>query len=211
MKNRSSIHYSVSAYYSDKVKIYGPCPRGVDWNGLESQTLRFKQLSRIFESDDLGTYTVLDFGCGYGALFAYLEQNFENVNYCGLDLSAEMVQEALRLYGDQSNALFKVGGTVAPKSVDYVIGSGIFSVKLENEPETWRKYIEDTLDMFNASCKKGFAFNCLTTYSDEDMMREHLYYANPESTFKWCKENYSKNVSLLHDYDLYEFTILVRK
>jgi len=63
----------------------------------------------------------------------------------------------------------------------------------------------------NEYCEKGFSFNCLTSYSDDDKMKDYLYYANPMELFDLCKRKYSRNVALLHDYDLYEFTILVRK
>jgi len=42
-------------------------------------------------------------------------------------------------------------------------------------------------------------------------MREDLYYADPCFIFDYCKRNFSRNVALLHDYELYEFTIIVRK
>ncbi|MFX7953370.1 class I SAM-dependent methyltransferase, partial [Acinetobacter baumannii] len=57
----------------------------------------------------------------------------------------------------------------------------------------------------------GFSFNCLTSYSDEDRKRDYLYYADPCQLFDLCKRRYSRQVALLHDYGLYEFTILVRK
>ena len=46
---------------------------------------------------------------------------------------------------------------------------------------------------------------------DADRMQGYLYYADPCALFDRCKRCYSRNVALLHDYDLYEFTILVRK
>ena len=48
-------------------------------------------------------------------------------------------------------------------------------------------------------------------YSDPERMRAHLYYADPCRLFDHCKRRYSRHVALLHDYGLYEFTILVRK
>ena len=57
---------------------------------------------------------------------------------------------------------------------------------------------------------KGFAFNMLTSYSDADKMRDDLYYGDPCELFDHCKRSYSRNVALLHDYGLYEFTMLVR-
>ena len=35
--------------------------------------------------------------------------------------------------------------------------------------------------------------------------------ADPAFFFDWCKRNFSRHVSLLHDYGLYEFTLLTRK
>jgi len=72
-------------------------------------------------------------------------------------------------------------------------------------------YILDTLENINEKSKKGFSFNMLTKYSDKELMRGDLYYADPLFFFDYCKRNYSKEISLLHDYDLYEFTILVKK
>jgi hypothetical protein len=51
----------------------------------------------------------------------------------------------------------------------------------------------------------------LTSYSDPDRMRPDLYYANPGEIFDQCKQRYSPQVALLHDYGLWEFTVLVRK
>ena len=42
-------------------------------------------------------------------------------------------------------------------------------------------------------------------------MKDHLFYADPCFFFDHCKKHFSKNVALLHDYGMYEFTILVRK
>jgi hypothetical protein len=57
--------------------------------------------------------------------------------------------------------------------------------------------------------RRGFAFNVLTKYSDPERMRPDLYYADPLFLFNYCKKSF-KSVALLHDYPLYEFTILVK-
>ena len=67
------------------------------------------------------------------------------------------------------------------------------------------------LDALNAGSRLGFAFNCLTGYSDADRMRPDLYYGDPLWFFDLCKRKYARNVALLHDYGLYDFTIIVRK
>jgi len=75
----------------------------------------------------------------------------------------------------------------------------------------WLPYILSTLDVMNKKSRLGFAFNMLTKYSDPGYMKKKLYYADPCFIFDYCKRNYSRNVALLHDYDLYEFTIRVLK
>jgi hypothetical protein len=42
-------------------------------------------------------------------------------------------------------------------------------------------------------------------------MRSDLHYADPGRLFDYCKRRFARNVALLHDYGLYEFTLLVRK
>jgi hypothetical protein len=58
---------------------------------------------------------------------------------------------------------------------------------------------------------RGFSFNVLTKYIDHEFMRPHLYYADPCYLFDYCKRNFGSGVALLHDYDLNDFTIIVRK
>ena len=42
-------------------------------------------------------------------------------------------------------------------------------------------------------------------------MRPDLHYADPLALFDRCKRRYARDVALLHDYGLWEFTLLVRK
>jgi hypothetical protein len=51
----------------------------------------------------------------------------------------------------------------------------------------------------------------LSTYSDPEKRRDDLFYADPLDMFDWCKRRFSPRVSLLHDYPLFEFTMIVRK
>ena len=70
-------------------------------------------------------------------------------------------------------------------------------------------YVVDTIASFNALTVRGFTFNMLIMYSDKNLMKDNLFYANPLFLFDYCKLHFSKNVVLLHDYSLYEFTRLL--
>lgn len=121
-----------------------------------------------------------------------------------------MIDAAKERYNKTPQARFVLAGE--PDCIsDYSIASGIFNVRQGRSDEEWLAYVEETLDALDRTSRLGFAFNCLTSYSDADKMRDYLYYADPCALFDLCKKRYSRNVAILHDYDLYEFTVLVRK
>lgn len=197
---------NINNYYSDKIKVHGATPKGVDWNGEEGQLVRFEQLSKIINSN---SFSVNDIGCGYGKYIDYLNKNYKNFIYTGYDLSKEMIKNAQKIY--PNNDFKKIIRLDELQISDYSIASGIFSVKMEHSEPEWLAYVLDTLDTMNKTATKGFSFNMLTKYSDREYMKKDLYYADPLYIFDYCKCNFSKQVALLHDYGLYEFTILVRK
>jgi len=199
---------AVERYYSGKLAEHGPTPRGVDWNDEASQTLRFDQLLKVCDLDD--EFTINDYGCGYGALARHLEALGCAFHYTGFDISRTMLEEARRLRGDSDCVRF-VGRDDELEVADYTVASGIFNVKLEAGNDVWERYVFATIARLNELSEHGFSFNMLTSYSDADRMRLDLHYANPGKIFDHCKRNFSRWVALLHDYGLYEFTILVRK
>jgi len=206
--DKDTILEKVASYYSGKLAEHGQSARGVDWNGEESQALRFEQLSKVITQST--EFSVNDLGCGYGAYFDYLRPRHDLFQYYGFDLSAEMISAARKRFAGNGRVHFAVTGE--PDAVaDYGVASGIFNVRLDSTDDAWRAHVLRTLDMLYKTSHRGFSFNCLTSYSDQDKMRDYLYYANPCDLFDHCKRAYSRDVALLHDYGLYEFTILVRK
>lgn len=76
--------------------------------------------------------------------------------------------------------------------------------------ETWWPYVTRTLDDIASVSLKGFSSNFLTSYSDADRKRPDLFYADPSEVLRYCLSTFSRRAVLLHDYALYEFTVLVR-
>lgn len=209
MENRSNTLLSdVADYYAAKLAQHGQSARGVDWNGEAGQVLRFQELCRAIAPNT--PFSVTDLGCGYGAMYDYLEAQYADFSYLGVDVSQSMIDAAgTRLAGRTNVRLLQADR--ADVVNDYAIASGIFNVRLGRLDHEWQAYLEQALDTLHDTSRLGFSFNCLTSYSDADRMRPDLYYADPCRLFDLCKRRYGRNVALLHDYDLYEFTILVRK
>ena len=217
----TSIRERVADYYSEKVRQHGETARGVDWNSTDSQRTRFDQLLKVVPSEatvvssPTTEYSILDYGCGYGALIEALGELGRPFRYVGFDLSEEMLSRARRLHGEAaSESAMSCEFTTNEEELepcDYVVASGVLNVKLDAPLSEWKEYVLETLDALQRLSLRGFAFNALTSYSDPELMRDDLFYADPGWLFDHCKRTYSGQVALLHDYGLYEFTVLVRK
>jgi SAM-dependent methyltransferase len=207
MHELNSMLQDIERYYSGKIATCGRTPQGADWKSAESQAMRFDQLLRLIRPD--GPFTINDYGCGYGALVNYLENGGHPFRYRGFDISEKMIGEARQAHGQSPRCEFFSEQSLLSLA-DYTVASGIFNVKLETSESEWLKYILATLQEFKALSRRAFAFNALTSYSDAKLMRPDLYYADPLYLFDYCKRTFSPRVSLLHDYPLYEFTILVQ-
>ena len=198
----------VDEFFTAKVREFGPSHSGVDWNSQQSQELRFDQVLKIVR-DPAEEFSIIDYGCGYGALAEYLDRKGFRARYTGFDVSAAMIDQANKLFAKRGPTFTARESDLAP--ADYVVANGIFNKKQDVPDERWRQYMEEIVDRLDRLSLKGFAFDVLTLYSDLDRRRPDLYYADPNYWFDRCKRKYSKHVALLHDYPLWEFTILVRK
>ena len=205
---RAAILERVASYYTECVREHGETARGVDWNSEASQDLRFRELLRVVP-ESVTEYSILDYGCGYGALVDTLAERGAAFTYSGYDLSEEMIARARLRYGSAGHTF---GTDLAALGVaDYALASGVLNVKLDVPLDAWRDHVTAILKDLDRLSRRGFAFNALTSYSDEHRKVEQLYYADPTECFDYCKRTFSPHVALLHDYGLWEFTVLVRK
>jgi SAM-dependent methyltransferase len=195
-------------YYSDKLAAHGATPKGTDWNSRESQELRFEQLLRLCEGGR-PPFSLNDYGCGYGALATFMAARGHAFTYRGFDASEAMVAAARRTLA----ALPNCSVSSDPEELspaDYTVASGLFNVKLDTPDERWRAYVLDTLGALARISMRGFAFNLLTRHADAERMRSDLFYADPALFLDYCLSRFSRKTVLLHDYPLYEFTLIVR-
>jgi SAM-dependent methyltransferase len=212
-KDLSPMLQDVLTYYNQKLIEHGTTARGVDWSSSDRQRLVFEQITKICCSPRSGVrdkdFTLLDYGCGHGSLLGYLiEEGWSFKKYIGFDLLPDMLDAARNAHRQHLNVA-DFTGQEAP--ADYVVASGLITVKTTADFSAWQNYTLETIEKMWRLAKKGIAFNSLTKYSDPPKMQDHLYYADPCFLFDYCKTRLSRNVALLHDYGLYEFTILVRR
>jgi SAM-dependent methyltransferase len=199
----------ISNLYSENLSEHGDQSKAVGWPTADSQELRFEKLTQVISEMD-SPFSVNDYGCGYGAHLEYLLQKKYCVSgYNGYDLSEEMLNKSKDRLKDFKGDLKLINSSKISTTADFTFVSGTFNVRFEATYDEWKKFVGESLTMINESSRIGFSFNLLSKYVDWE--EPHLFYGNPCYWFDYCKVNYSKQVSLLHDYPLYEWTILVRK
>ena len=204
----SSFFATMDRYFERTLAEHGPTARGVDWNSDEAQQTRFRQLLKICDGER--DVSLIDYGCGYGALAHYMAEGGYEFTYCGFDVSQRMISLARERNSDPRRWRF-VASEAELVPADYTVASGVFGLRFRIDDTTWTKYVVETLEAFDRLSRKGFAFNMLTKYSDASLMRPDLYYGDPCYYFDVCMQRFSGKVAILHDYEAYEFTILVRK
>ena len=206
-----TIENNLQNYYDLHLDNHGPGAMGVGWKNEAAQQIRFDQLAKIIEP--CPGFTINDLGCGVGDCYTYLTATQQmDFQYYGYDMLKSMVDKAITRFQTSENAHWiKIDNPHELLPADYSIASGIFNLKYTIEESEWKNYIVETLHQMNEKSKRGFAFNMLTIYSDKEFMKEELFYADPLYFFDLCKKNFSRNIALLHDYNEYDFTILVRK
>ncbi|TND06499.1 MAG: hypothetical protein FD123_3537 [Bacteroidetes bacterium] len=198
----------VEKLYTENIEKFGIDSRSVGWNSPESQNLRFSKLLEMV-TDPETPFSINEVGCGYGELYKYMLTHAYAVNkFTGYDISDKMLENARIYLGNDSRVDLRKAAAIDTEA-DYSATSGIFNVKFDEQADRWEDYIKEMILNMHRFSRKGFSFNLLTSYVD--FHAPDLYYADPAVFFDFCKRECSKKVALLHDYPLYEWTIIVRK
>ena len=196
----SSNNNALSKHYDELVSKFGSDPKSNQWRDQISQIRRFEiLLNGLSLSLSLSKLSILDFGCGTGALFSYLKSTCQfKGNYTGIDISANAIAIAKSIHPDGEFQQFDILANELPASYDYVFVSGTFNNQSENHLE----WVCENLQKLFQNTNVALIFNMLTNYVD--YKDEGVYYSDPEELFGFCKRELSPAVNLLHSESIYE-------
>lgn len=170
------------------------------WSTRFAQEVRFSQILNI---GVLNKDTVLDVGCGYGDLYAYLAERGVSVTYVGVDKRESAINEARRRY----DAEFICGDIFSiDRKFDWVVASGIFCFP---NPE-WFSYVKMTVEKMRSLSVKGVSVNFLSDLSPHSRNQERKYTKLSEIQ-RLLEEIRVCRFSILHGYRDNDFTIHMLK
>ena len=155
--------------------------------------------------------SLLDFGCGTAHLFEYiLNNNYQNFQYSGLDISQKFVDVAKIKY---PNNLFICLDILDAKeelqSFDYFILNGVFTEKRELSFDAMWNYFTEMISVVYSKCNKGIAFNVMSNHVD--WHREDLFHVSHDLLTQFLCENITRDYIIRNDYGLYEYTVYLLK
>jgi cytochrome P450 len=204
----ADVQSRIAAYYTETITRFGATPRGVDWTCRATQEMRFVQLLKL--CDIPAPFSLNDFGCGYGALAAFLGSRdpAARVDYVGIDLSEVMIRRARRRYRGMPGRRFVVGDT-ALRRADYSVASGVMNVQLDIARNIWEAFVAETLRTMRRCSRLGFAVNFLEE-SPSAPASHALYRTAPEPWVQFCHDTLGCSAEIIRGYGMREFTLLFR-
>jgi hypothetical protein len=193
---------AVVEHYERQLDRHGPTAQGMDWKDEASQRLRFEVLCGIC---DLGDKTLCEIGCGVGHLYDWLRERRLDVEYCGIDLSEQMIEVACQRHPSVHFERRDILRDSNLPMYDVVVCSGLFHVKLAHDDRQWLDFVELGIRRMYSMCRVGVAFNLIT--DQVDFRSENLFYSNPGEMLDFCRRELTRFAAVRHDYPLYEYTV----
>ena len=209
MSDYDEITEASKSYYETALATHGSGPQAVNWRDTETQELRFDMLLKV---GDLSGMRVHDVGCGLAHFHDVLRKKYPDSLYVGSDISEKMILAARTRAGaapelHHTNIL---SGTIEPwMKADYVINSGLFTVRGETREDEWWEFVQTMISRMYELSSRGIAFNLMTSFVD--YRDDHLFYIHPGKVMDFCVSNLGRNVVIRHDYPLWEYMVYAYK
>jgi hypothetical protein len=208
MKNENIVN-NQRRIYSEEFAKHGATPKGIFWNDVETQYLRFERLIRNIKPFIEGS-TIHDVGSGICDLHKFLTINNIQHKYSGTEIVTDMIDYSLTQY--PKIKLFNRDLLSADDNIekyDFVVLSGTLNLKDPENTKGWKEYCFKLLDKMFFMANKAIVFNFLTSYNT--FSKPELMYFKPGEMLDYCITKMSRFSILDHGYPLYETTITVYK
>lgn len=184
-----AFHHGVIDFYNESAKTVQDDARAMGWSSVFNQTLRFDVMNFLL---DFHQRTILDVGCGDGALFHYLKDRDIEATYKGIDIAHEMIHRGQRRYPGIPIRQCNVFDYT--ESHDVVVCSGGLSMSDGDDPGV---FFQHALNHLYRLANEHLIFNLL---SDHETKKDPAFnYYSPIDVARQCFEK-TPYVTMHHGY-----------
>lgn len=188
--------------YQEKYEKFGVDPKSLCWHQKGAAHQRFRQ---FWAEIDFNGKSVLDVGCGFGEMAKFLHKRYRDVNYTGVDIVPEFINEAEKLYPFYKFFVRDYFSAPMQDKFDIVMASGVLNSNVGNNV-SWR---EENIKIMFEHTKKVLAFNMLGAHPQPDNNTEsNVWYADSFEILKYCA-TLTRRIIFRSNYHPLDFTIFM--
>jgi SAM-dependent methyltransferase len=192
----------VKQHFQENYERHGVAPEALSWKGKGAAHQRFRQ---IWAEIDFNDKSVLDIGCGFGEMGRFLAKRYENVDYLGIDIVPEFIEEAKKQNPNLKFEVKDVFSDEIEQKYDVVIASGVLNSNVGDN----MKYRKRGIKRMYKLAKKVFVFNMLGGHPQpENKSDSNVWYADSLEILEYCL-SLTRRVLLRHHYNPRDFTIFM--
>jgi SAM-dependent methyltransferase len=196
----------INNMYSEALRKHGDSPNAV-FIPKNNQHLRYQ--SALNSLPNLPKLEILDYGCGLGHLYDFLEKNLMSFfNYTGVDINEEFISFNSVKY---PNLVFLHRDYFLHEDsmYDAIISIGTFN--LQYVPNKWdnQKFVLDEILKLWQKTRKVLYINFMHNLVDYEQPLAH--HQSVGAIFDFSFRNLSKNIFIDNTFLPYEFAIIIRR
>ena len=191
----------IKTFYDNNCEKFQDSIKAVGWSSKKDQYLRFSKLLQNIDINKKSIRFRLWF-CDLILLKNIIKKKF---SYTGIDLSEKILSYS-KSFHNKKNINFICGDFYSLNLIkhDIVLSSGSMSLNLNLKT----KHLENMIEKMIANSNYCVVMNFMSSYSDYQLKKNQHF--SPEKVFNISKK-FSKKVNIIHDYNLYEFTVQIFK
>jgi SAM-dependent methyltransferase len=191
--------------YETALAKYGDSPASLCDGKGGRQDVRFAVLAGPALADPVSS--VLDIGCGFADLYAFLRANGWRGRYTGIDIVPGLLRVAREHYPEIALYEHDASDSLdAFAAHDYVIASGVMNLKLPNGGNP--AHIERFLSTMFAHALQAVSVDFMT--SNVDFVQPRAWHTDP--AWAWSVANrLTRRIALRADYMPFEFALFLYK
>ncbi len=175
-------------FYGRHLRDFGDSPQAVRWTP-EGQIRRYGTLLSM--TGDLSGKTILDFGCGKGDLFGFLNDKGISVTYCGIDVNENLIELAKTKYPRAEFMAVDIEEESFDRMFDVIVACGVFNLRIAGIDDSLRNVTKKLFGL----CSESLHMNFLTYYVPQRNVE--LFYVKPEEILHFVMTEISRTVTLV--------------
>ncbi len=191
-------------FYSSRLGLFGQSPEALRWS-TAGQKARYAWIADVI-NPGAGS-TVLDYGCGFGDLFAYLKKNNHSVRYTGMDINHDLIGHAKSIHPGIAFEVSDIEEDPLAEGMrfDYIVLCGVFNTRVEGATESLMNIIR----LLYPHTGKALVATALPSHARQKQF--DLNYIDPDMLLEFARRVVTPCAELLWNEGMDDFMLVLDK